>query len=348
MVLFPKPKFKKNGLTNELQLRFLRMLQRSIANGYPLLEALETLRWDQQLEPAAAQLITRLKNGEPLDEALENIHFHKSICSYLLLSRTSGNIAENLEKCIHMFQQRTAYVKKFQQLIRYPLILIFVFSILMFFIKKEVLPAFADLFQSSTQASSTVSLFLFVIDFLSSLAFVLLVIVVVVGFNWKFFQHKISMDTRIRVYRAIPIFRVLLRMNTSFQFATHFTAMLKTGMPLKEILDILSSQRKIPLVGHYASILKNELSKGIKLYQVLPGLTFLDKQLAFIFHKHADMLALEKDLTIYTDFLMEELHRRIMRAITLIQPIFFLILAFLIVLIYASLMWPMFQLIQSI
>ncbi|MFD2209163.1 type II secretion system F family protein [Virgibacillus halophilus] len=341
-------KFRKNGLSDELQLRFLQRLQRTLANGYPLLEALDTIRWDRRLANTAVQIIDMLKRGLALDEALEQTKFHPSICSYLHLSRNIGNVAESLDKCIEMFQKRCEYLRKFQQLSRYPLLLIIVFSLLLFFIKKNVLPAFLDLFQTSSQASTTVTVSLFVIDFLMNLTVVASILGISGILFWKYGENRISIETRIRFYRSLPIYRVYLRMNTSFQFASHLSSMLKTGMTLKDILTSLSNQRKYPVISHYSSILTAEVSKGMQVHQILPGLYFLDDQLTFIFHRHADMLALEKDLAVYTDFLVEDLHRKIIKAITMIQPIFFIVLALLIIFIYVSLMWPMFQLIQSI
>ncbi|MDY0396674.1 type II secretion system F family protein [Virgibacillus halophilus] len=143
MVTFLMKKFRKNGLSDELQLRFLQRLQRTLANGYPLLEALDTIRWDRRLANTAVQIIDMLKRGLALDEALEQTKFHPSICSYLHLSRNIGNVAESLDKCIEMFQKRCEYLRKFQQLSRYPLLLIIVFSLLLFFIKKECIAGFS-------------------------------------------------------------------------------------------------------------------------------------------------------------------------------------------------------------
>lgn len=348
MVSFLKENFKRVGLKDELQLRFLQRLQRALSNGYPLLEALDTIRWDQRLDETATQIIDMLKSGLALDDVLEKTKFHPSICSYLHLSRHSENLSDSLDKCISMFQRRCEYLRKFQQLSRYPLILLIVFSLILFFVKKNVLPAFLDLFQTSSQASTTVTISLFVIGFLINMAVVTVVLGISGVLLWKYAEKKISIETRIRIYRSIPIYRTYLRMNTSFQFASHLSAMLKTGMALKDILISLSKQMKSPIIAHYTSILTTELSKGMQLHQVLPGLFFLDNQMTAIFHKHADMSALEKDLTVYTDFLMEELHRKIIKAITTVQPVFFIGLALLIIFIYVSLMWPMFQLIQSI
>src|SRR5699024_4541550 len=104
----------------------------------------------------------------------------------------------------------------------------------------------------------------------------------------------------------------------------------------------------LPIIAYYSSLMMNELSKGLHISLLMTNLPFFEKQLAAIFQKNTHMAALEKDLVAYADLLIEEIHRKVMKIITLIQPIFFIILASFIVFIYITLMWPMFQLINSI
>lgn len=340
--------FKDKKVSAPLQYRFLSRLSRLLGNGYPMLHALETMQWDKTLAPIAKEVTNELKQGYTLDQVLVNLQFHSIITSYLFFSRTSGELKECIDKSILLFEQRNTYTKKFKQIIRYPIILLMIFSILLIVLKHTVLPAFLDLFLSTPEITLTIQTSIFLIDFfiffISGAAVVLFISYVV----WKYKSPTISIENRLRIYRGIPIIRSFLRLQTSFLFATHVGTLLKAGISIKEILRMLSIQDKQKIISHYAHLMNQELSRGVFITSLMTQLFFFEKQLAAIFQKNTESVALEKDLMVYADVLIEEQHRKIMKIITLVQPIVFAVLAGFIVFIYGTLMWPMFQLLKTI
>lgn len=77
-------------------------------------------------------------------------------------------------------------------------------------------------------------------------------------------------------------------------------------------------------------------------------LHLLDKHLISIFQQDTDMEALEMDLSVYAELLMEDIEAKTLKILTWVQPIFLIIIGGLIIFIYISLMWPMFQLIKTV
>lgn len=340
-------KIRKERVANELQLRFLERLHRLLSNGYPLVSALEILTWDKQMTQPAAKITAGLKNGNTIDQAFEEASFHPSITSYLFFIRLNGDLQESIGKCADMFAHRMKYMKKFQQIIRYPLILLFIFSVLLYFIKQYVLPAFSELFQN-TSASATLSITMKILDFMGTAALISLAVILTALLIWKTRKKKLPVEIQIQLFNSIPIYRSFLKLQTSFLFAMHFNTLLKTGMSFKEILHQMANQHKIPIIAYYSGLMTAELTKGLHITYLLSQFTFLEKQLASIFQKNADIRSLEKDLTVYAELLTEEIQRKIVKTITYIQPVFFIILAGFIIFIYITLMWPMFDLIKTI
>ncbi|WP_163969989.1 competence type IV pilus assembly protein ComGB [Oceanobacillus halotolerans] len=351
MDLLQKKHFMKRNpktLNKTLQLRFLNRLSRLLGNGYTLLESLEVMKWDKQLAATASDIISLLKDGIPINHAFEKVAFSKTITSYLYLVSIDGDIQSSLEKCITMYKQQLDYTTKFQQTIRYPLFLLSTFILLMYFIKQSVLPSFVDLFETSASHSTTLTISLLLIDILTTGTFIGIGIVLLTLLVWLFVKQQLPIEKQITIYSRVPFYRNIKRIQTSFQFAIYFSSLLKTGMSIKEILQLIASQNKLPILAYYATLMTEELTKGIHLSSLIQQLPLLEKQLSSIIQKNVDAATLEKDLAIYADWLMEELHQKVSKTISLIQPIFFVILASFIIFIYISLMWPMFQLIQTI
>lgn len=335
-------------LSADVQLRFLKRLVYLLENGYSLLEALEIIEWDKKLTSISISIAKLLKHGIPIDQALEVAKFHPDITSYLYFVRSVGDLESNIQKCVTLYEHRLNYLRKFKQTIRYPLMLFIFFFILLFFLKYTVLPSFYDIFKSSEESSSTLLISIMLIDYVSQTIFFLTIFIGCITILWHFFKPKIKIETKLKIYKAIPFYRYYIKTHTSLLFATHLSTLLKTGMPIKEILHVLATQNKLQILSYYANKMITELSRGMYVTNLLTKMTFIDTQLSSIFQKNVDSDALGRDLIAYADYLTEDLHQKIMKFITLIQPLFFLILASFIIFIYVTLMWPMFQLIKTI
>lgn len=332
----------------EVQLLFLKRLERMLKEGYSITTALEFLQWDQQLCDIVESVITNLKRGKTLDDALEQLNFHESIVSYLYFIRINGDINGTLSKCIEMFEQRMHYLKRFKQITQYPLLLTFIFSFLFVFMKQTILPSFLDLFSQNQEVVKSISVSIMIINIISNLVIVFLIGLFLFIIFWLFIRKKLLIERQIKIYLAIPIYRSYLRNQTSFQFATHLSTYLHANLSMKEVLIKLSLQNKQPILAHYAKLMHVDLENGFPLQVLLSELKLIDHKIPILFQRNSDHLTLAKDLSVYATILLEELQQKIMRSLTIIQPLFFLCLAGFIIFIYISMFWPMFQLIKTI
>jgi len=339
---------KRKRMSEQLQLRFLKRLYRLLTNGYPLIEALKVIMWDQQMKRPAKHIKTLLKNGYALDEALANVYFHQNITSYLYFVRTHGQLQHSLKKCIIMLENRLTSIHKFKQTIRYPIILFVIFFLLLFVLRQFVLPSFIKLYETNPEASSTIIISVKIINIFITSFFILFLLIFFLILIWRVKKHALPVHKRIKIYQSIPIYRTFMTLQTSYQLAVHFSALLKTGMPIKNILQTIAKQQKLPIIAYYASLMTMQLTKGYHLSHTIKQLPLIEPQLTYILQQHTQMSALEKDLTTYTELLTEDIKFQMQKMITMIQPIIFAIIASFIIFIYITLMWPMFQLIQTI
>jgi competence protein ComGB len=343
-----RTKILKPRVRATIQLNFLKRLSRSLSNGYSMLSALETLKWDKNLYYLADEVSKHLKNGHSLDFALDKMHFHPIITNYLYFAKDYGNLEESIEKCLVLYERRLENTKKFTRAIRYPIILIILFSIAFFFIQHQVLPNLLNLFQQNEQDASIVQLAINISSISYYSVITLILVALVTRWIWHYMKIKIPIEKQIHIYRLLPIYRSYVRLNTSFLFSTHVESLLKTGLSIKDVIAVLSTQQKLPIIMHYAKHITKGLNQGIPLGHIMGQLNFISPQLASIFQKNSNSDSLEKDLATYSSFLTDELNERIVKVITYVQPIFFILLGLIIILIYLSLMLPMYQFIETI
>lgn len=338
----------KSKLRPRQQLRFLERLYILLNKGYSLISALTMMSYDKEMNDSAQLIKNCLIKGLTIDESFEKANFDSTIISYLYFIRMNGDLQSSLNKCIAMFKQRVTNFEKFLRIIRYPLILTIIFIILLTVIKKIILPTFLDLFESTDGASSTVIYFILLIDFISSLFIVIFILSILSIIVWKMIKKRVSIETQLQIYKYIPFFRAFLTIQTTFQFATHMSMLLKTGMPIKQVLNQMANQNKLPIVSYYSTLMIQQLENGIHYISLLQQLSFIEKQFANLFQKNSDQHQLEKDLSTYAHILADKIEQKTMKIIAIIQPTFFIVIGCFIIVIYGALMWPLLQLVKTV
>lgn len=332
----------------EIQLRFLKQLAKLLNNGYPMIDSLEIIQWDDELENIANNITIQLKLGETLAQALERVHFHHSITSYLSLTELSGDLKEDLNKCIMLYEQRLTYLKKLNDIVRYPLMLASIFTIILLIINQYVLPSFLELFQTNNETATLILSLIKIISLLGKIVIVVGIASILVFIFGRLYLKKVPIQHRIKIYTKLPVYRSFKTLYTSFLFATHLSTLLKSGMTIKQVLHHLTKQQNLPILSHYSALLIDEFTKGRQIDQLFNQLPLIDKKFAIIFQKNINMTELEKDLSVYANMLLDQFHRKMINIITMIQPVFFTLLALFIIFIYGAIMWPMFDLIKTI
>src|SRR5699024_2471814 len=133
---------RRNKLSERMQLLFLKRLYDLLQNGYSLLASLEALTYEPKFVPYVELIVKELLRGATVDEAFQQANFHGSITSYLYFVRLSGDLEDKISRCIRLVEQRISYKNRILSIIRYPVFLLFIFLLILFFVKTFIFPAF--------------------------------------------------------------------------------------------------------------------------------------------------------------------------------------------------------------
>ena len=113
---------KKSKWTIPEQALFLKRIGDLLSRGYPLAEAIESLRF--YLSPSkSADLqaaLGQLREGYPFFEVLESLSFEKNLVSYVYFSEEHGSLAEAITEGSQMVLKREEDKRKLKSLTAYP------------------------------------------------------------------------------------------------------------------------------------------------------------------------------------------------------------------------------------
>ncbi|MYL33492.1 hypothetical protein GLW08_09365 [Pontibacillus yanchengensis] len=325
------------------QERFLKRLSLLIGRGYPLVSALEVLQFDPQQKALVTSIKDGLLSGQSLDQVLSSQGFSKYVVSYLYFSKAYGNLRHALDQSVQLVMKQQEFILKGKKAIQYPAILLFIMISLIIFVKAHLLPSFISLFSSmnitETDLLNTVKwMDRFLYGFI-----ILISTLIVTSIVWSILSRYISFQNRLTIYQNLPVFRTFLQKQTTFLFAYHLSSLLSIGLPIQKCLLIMKTQQHFPILSCYSSSLYTGLSEGEGFHILISNQYFLEKDLATIIQRNQHDGNLEMDLDIYAHWMMEEIQFIIHRILNWIQPSLFLFLGILIMVIYASIMMPLFQ-----
>ncbi|SEB12515.1 competence protein ComGB [Thalassobacillus cyri] len=346
-VSFPKMKLisskSSKTLPQKLQVQFLDRMSHLLNKGYPLLEALTILTWDERFDGLATEITQQLKGGKPIDVCLQASGFSRNVVSFLYFARMHRNLDEVFHQCSTMIQLENKYVNKFKQVIRYPAFLSVFLVIMLFVIDRTIFPAFLTMFQSQETGSKGLTVAVYITGFLITFVKVAGLLVVIVFIYWKIRKSSISLERQLLMYDKIPLLSDYHKLKTTFLFATHLHSILSTGVSMKEALHIMSNQSHYPLLSHQADIILDHLEQGATLAQAIHQCQMFRPELTTIFHKTSDLTTLTRDLAMLSEMLTDMTKQKLNNALEIIQPVFFIIIAVFILFIYGSIMLPMYQ-----
>ena len=339
---------KQKKLTEVEQSYFLERLHRFLSHGYSLLESLKKMEWDPNLKIIAQDFSQLLKNGVSIEEAFKELNFHPTIITYMSFVKTNNNLLETIEKCKEMYNYRIENVKKIKQTIKYPVVLFIFFFVILILIKQFVLPSFTNFFLADSDSAKSVIYSIMIIDIVSNIFIVMTVVIIITSIIFKIFHKKLNIEQILRISQKIPLYKYLLKLQTSYYLTLQMSMFLKTGLSLKEILTHLSKQKENLIINHYAKLMIKQLENGENLSHLIMNLYFLEINIAQIFDANIDSKLLERDLSAYSEQMNDQIKLKINYYIARIQPMLFIVIALFIVFIYGTLMWPMIQLMQTI
>lgn len=340
--------YKNKKLSDAEQNYFLKRLYRFLSYGYPLLESLEKMEWDSNLKPISKKFSSLLKEGIPLDRTFATLNFHPSIVTYMTFIKVNNDLVKTIEKCQEMYAYRIQNIAKIKQTIKYPLVLFVFFFIILMLIKQFVLPAFTNFFLMDSDSAKSVVYSIMIIDVLSNIFIFTVIIGIIGGLIFKRVQKSLDIEQLLKIYQKIPVYRNLIRLQTSYYFSLQMSMFLKTGISLKAILKHLSTQNENLIIRHYSKLMIEQLKNGENISHLIMNLYFLELNIAQIFDANIDAQLLERDLSAYSELMNEQIKLKTDNLITRIQPVIFVTIALFIIFIYGTLMWPMIQLMQTI
>jgi len=252
---------------------FTKQLGTMLRAGVPILRGLDILEQQSEnptLKSAAKAIAGDIKDGASLSEALKKYPqlFPSLYCSMVRAGESSGSLPEVLDRLIYIMQHENKIKSDIRSALQYPLIVLVVLAVAFLVLVTFVIPQFANLFleaKISLPLPTRIALGLhhvlvgYWMLTLGVLVFITLALTL-------FLKTRQGQYVRDSIFVRLPVFGPLLIKAAVSRFASIFSILQASGVPVLEAMRMLSGT-----IGN--SAIARELDKTIPLLEEGRGIS---------------------------------------------------------------------------
>lgn len=330
---------------------FLRRLGGLLEEGYSIKQSLKFIEKFEK-EPVKTwitQLQKGLMQGQQLHEELEKIGYSSKICSQIYLASQAGNYGEIVKRCGEDMLEQEQFKKKLRSLLAYPCVLFVFLLVMLVLMRFLILPNMENMFADNLSETNIYA------DFLVSFIYyspqiILLSLGGLIASYW-FINRKLtdySPLERIQFFIKKPfISQYLKNYWTNFIFL-EWGQLLRNGVSFQEIIVLMAEEDASAMLKETGEILKNEMIQGKSVKESLRALPFIEEEALAVISHGENLGHLGTELLIYASYCEVELTDRLEKLLGKLQPIVFVFIALMIIAIYASMILPIYTLMEGI
>lgn len=337
--------------TIQEQAFFLKRTGEMIEKGYTLLEALSFiyLQLSTKQQKQIDEGIKQLTSGDPFYKVLETIGFQRDVISIHYFAEQHGNLSFALKQSGDLLYRRVSQAEKFKRVAKYPIFLIFVVAIMLYIIQAVVVPQFSGIYQSMNMDTSFGISFLFA--FFSSLKYILLLFMLLIVFcvvcYFSVFRH-LAPSAKMAILIKLPFWgRQILLLNSYF-FSLQLSNLLKSGLSIYDSLKAFRDQSFLPFYQEEAEGFIRKLKHGEDIGHLLKDHPYYEKDLSKVVEHGQINGQLDRELYTYSQFLLERLERKAEKWTGILQPAIYGFVGIMIVIVYLSMLLPMYHMMNEL
>src|SRR5437016_12270529 len=267
---------KKTWTVKETDLvLFTRQLSTMIEAGISLIQAMTAL-YDQcdakrqkSLRNIISDVTTRVQGGETFHESIAKHPrvFDRLFVSMVKAGEHGGLLAEILDRLAGFLEASSRLRKKVKSAMTYPVIVICIAMAITTFLIVKVVPIFGEIFKDFGSKLPAPTQFLIdVSDFMRALWYFLILGICGTTFGIRtFLRSKRGKQLADRWKLKLPVFGPLVHKICMSRFARTFAQLIRSGVPILEVLDIVGATSGNHVVEEGIKGVGEDVEKGDNL-----------------------------------------------------------------------------------
>jgi type IV pilus assembly protein PilC len=333
---------------------FTRQLSTMIEAGISLVQALTAL-YDQcdakrqkSLRHIISDVTTRVQGGETFHESIAKHPrvFDRLFVSMVKAGEHGGLLAEILDRLAGFLEASARLRKKVKSAMTYPVIVICIAFAITTFLIVKVVPIFGEIFKDFGSKLPAPTQFLIdVSDFMRGEWYFLILGLGGVFFGVRtFIRSKRGKQLWDKWKLKLPVFGPLIHKICMSRFARTFAQLIRSGVPILEVLDIVGGASGNHVVEMSIKGVSDDVEKGDNLSVALSKKTIFPPMMLRMVAAGEATGKIDTMLEKMADFWDEEIEAMLDALTSLIEPLLIVFLGVIVGGIVIAMFLPIFKL----
>lgn len=334
--------FKKMSLSH--QAKYIQLTGELLVNGFSIQETMDILL---KMAPVPKIYLQQgqqlLQSGHTFYDVLQEMGFTQEKLVQIELAESHGNLIKTLKSMAEQFRLVDEFRKELKKIISYPcLLLLFLLGILVA-LRQFILPQLLH-----TEMVMNTHWGILLLQSFHWYGLATLCLVLFIFFYIKIRLAKMDMIQKGEWFSRQLVVGTFFSLYQSAYIALEFGKLFYEGLELQQIIFCLKETKQGSLIQLLAFRLAKGLETGIPLAKQFQDYSFLTKEFSQIILQGEAKGNLGKELLFYSKLTRQQFFQKINQWLHWLQPILFLAIAGLILLIYAAILLPVYGNIEEV
>ncbi len=334
---------------------FTRQLATMMDAGLPLVQSLTALEEQTDsltLKPVLRQTTEQVEQGHAFSEALAEHPkvFNKLYVSMVEAGETGGLLAEILDRLACYLESSSRLKKKVKSAMSYPVIVCVVALGIALFLIVKVIPIFGNIYKDfGAQLPAPTQILIDISDFIRT--YFILAMGAAAGFVFgvvKFKRTRRGTALWDRTKLRLPVFGKLVHKICISRFSRTFAALLRSGVPILETLNIVGQSSGNTVVEAAVAKTANSIEHGDNLAVAMGQHSIFPPMLVRMISAGEQTGKVDVMLEKISDFYDEEIEATLSGLTSLIEPLLIVFLGVVVGSIVICMFLPIFKLNQIV
>ncbi|MGX7128170.1 competence type IV pilus assembly protein ComGB [Enterococcus wangshanyuanii] len=325
-------------MSKKQQHLFIQLLADLLRNGFTIQESLLFMKKSRSISETALNYLTdAMEQGDRFYSGLVYLGFKTTVITQIEFAQAHGDLSGTLDKIKDHALLTDKQHQHLLKVLSYPALLLVFLFIVLISIRQILLPQL--LVNGTVQANNPgihfiqQSPYYFIGSLLSSFF--------VIGTYYIHFRKKTFLEKAL-FFSRLPLIGRMYKQYCSAFFALEWGKLFSQGLEIKNVIRLMKTTNQRSLMYEIAEEIETKALAGTTFYDQLKTFPFFSSELALIIQQGEVKGNLGKELIVYSELCWQQFFRRVEKMIQLIQPVIFLVVALMVVGIYAAMLLPIY------
>lgn len=346
--------FLKPKVTTKDIAVFCRQFSAMLDAGVSILEAIDVLKKqieNKKLKSVMEEMFTELQRGRNLSDIMRKYAdvFPEILINMVEAGEVSGQLDIVMDRMANHFEKEHKLKQKVTSSMTYPVMLILISGLVVWFLITFVLPNFINMFNTmGIELPFMTRMLLAVGAFFRKTWFILVGLALVSPY--LFMRYYATKDGRYRIddlKLKIPLFGIVNKKVATARFARTLSTLLASGITIIDAMSIVERIIGNAIISEKIGVSMEQIKKGSGISRPLEQTGIFPPMLISMIHIGEESGNLVLMLQKTADFYDDEVENALARLTTVIEPLIILVMALVVGMIVIAIITPMFDLFQN-